>query len=150
MPSAQKWFKSQSPKAHATPEKPLQIQIQKGNSPTQKDDLVPLPRTLLLKLEIIDGPSTLGLGKLSHKLVVVLGTRRLIDHDLAKVLVEGEDDVLVCLLQLESLKFFDALGADADSGCLFTDGEGDDDKICAQRGRTIVDVVVVGSERDYK
>jgi hypothetical protein len=122
-------------------------QIQrKRNSPTQKDNLVPLPTILLLKLEIIDGPSTLGLGEISHKLIVVFLTRRLIDHDLFKVFAEGEEDILVLLLQLEILECSDAVGVDANSGRLFSDGE-DDNKICAQHGRTIVNVVVVGSER---
>lgn len=110
----------------------------KRNSPTQKDNLVPLPTTLLLKLEIIDGPSTLGLGEIGYKVIVVLDSRRLIDHDLAKAFVEGEDDVLVLLLQLECLECSDAVGVDANSGCLFTDGEGDSNNICTRRGRTIV------------
>lgn len=137
---------------HDTKKKPIRItQIQrKRNSPTQKDNLVPLPSTLLLKLEIIDGPSTLSLWEISHKVIIVLDTRRLIDHDLGKVFVQGEDDVLVLLLQLEILECVDALRVDADSGCLLTDVEGNDNEICVHRRRTIVNVVVVGGERDYK
>jgi hypothetical protein len=44
----------------------------------------------------------------------------------------------VLLLQLEILECSDAVGVDANSGRLFSDGEGDDNNICTQRGRTIV------------
>jgi hypothetical protein len=122
----------------------------KQSSPTQEDNLVPLARTLLLKLEIIDGPSALGLREISHEIFVFLVTRRFINDNLGQILAEGEDDVLVLLLQLEVLEVIETLRVDADSGGLFINGEDDDKKIYAEPGRTIVNVVVVGCEGDYK
>jgi len=124
------WARDDGSKSH-----PNVTQIErKRNPPTQEDNLVPLARTLLLKLEIIDGPSALGLGEISQESIVVCIIRCLFKDDLGIVLVEGEDDILLLLPKLESLERFNALGIDADSGGLFINGEENDKEIYGKLG----------------
>lgn len=78
------------------------------NSPRNKNNLVPQSLPLLLKLEIIDSPSTVFLGQILQKLIVVLFLRCFENYDFFEVFAKAKDDVLDLLLELQYLKFFQA------------------------------------------
>jgi len=78
------------------------------NSPRNKNNLVPQSLPLFLKLEIIDSPSTVFLGQILQKLIVVPLIGCFKNYDFCKVLAEVKDDVLDLLLKLQYLEFFQA------------------------------------------
>jgi len=82
--------------------------MNKKNSPRNKNNLVPQSLPLFLKLEIVDSPSTVFLGQILQKLIVVLFIGCFENYDFFEVLAKVKDDVLDLLLELQYLEFFQA------------------------------------------
>ena len=78
-------------------------------------EFVPSAPLLFLKFKVIDCPSAIRLWKAINKLFVIVVSSRF-DDNLSQIFANGEDDVLVCLLQFEFLEFGDTVGANRDTG----------------------------------
>jgi hypothetical protein len=95
--------------------------------PSDEGDLVPSALALQILLEVVDGVSraghniaplvfALGRHQLLAELLVVGGRRSAFDFYLLHVVAELEDDVLVCLLQLQAVEVGYTLPRHGDSG----------------------------------
>lgn len=71
------------------------------NVPRVKADLVSLPRTLLLKLKVVNRPPTLRQGKCLDEIFIIPGRGSFGNNDFRVVCVEREDDKLIFPARLE-------------------------------------------------
>lgn len=83
--------------------------------PGVEADLVPLALVALLVLEVVNGVTAFGGRKLGDKVVVRRRIRLVLDNDLGESVVEGEDDVLGLLSELELLELRKAVLRDLDT-----------------------------------
>lgn len=77
------------------------------DAPGEESYLVPLARALLLVLEVVHRPSAIRLRKVGDEVVVVWGLGLLLDDDVCLVGIDGENNVLDLLAQLERLEGFE-------------------------------------------
>jgi len=77
--------------------------------PMIKDDLVAQSALLLLELQVVHGPTTLGFGQIAEEFIVVFRCRLLVLDYLRLVVADSEDDVLPLLLEFQLLKQCQAL-----------------------------------------
>ena len=64
------------------------------NVPLEKDDLLAQVALLILKLKIVHGPATFGLGQILEEFLIVARRRFFMHDNLRLLVVELEDDVL--------------------------------------------------------
>lgn len=86
--------------------------------PGVKYDLVAFATLLFFKLKVVHGPTTLVLGQIGDKVVVIRRRRSFLHDDLLLVIADSEGDVLVLLAEFQLLEHVQAFRVYANAGRL--------------------------------